>query len=635
MADFELQKFTKGVHNLYNPEIIPGDAAQDAYNWVTLDGVIELARGRNLVHDEGTQGKIQGEGFGYTTSGSVVHYRKTGTKVQYDNGTTWVDIITGLTNGYDMMFVNYSSLAGNFTFGFSLDGIYKMNNANPGSYVSLYNASKNFKFTGAIIDKGRCIAWGNAKDKTGLYLSYIDTQKVGTVYTQVTNETIGSGNGVLVTFTGTLAFKGGGATRNAFALTITDSVETFTDNYNGTLTGSLGGTGTINYTSGAFSVTFNTAPANTPNNIKATYLWEDSNASGLTDFSKSDPRTTGQGAIIRQDEGGDAIMRVNVGLDGSYYSMKQRSVYQLTLDNADVSPTNVVFRREIGIMSLRGSISTQNGIVFMNTANLEKPELTILQRNPVGGEIEPVILFPQFKFANYRYDDATLETYGQFIVLSCKTPTAVNNDTVLLLDVPNKKVDITGYNGRTFVTDGTDLFMGSSITQTVYKIYSGFDDDGAVIPNYWTGKDEMFKSENLKKVKYLRLKGNIQKSQSYEVYIDYDKAGFQLVGTIIGTGTYVDVTSPQTIGSNMIGVSMIGGDSVSIVYPYFTQLKIKTPKFRKRTIKLVALGYGYVSVETMMDRDILGFENKLPKRFRQKNYVSLDGETTGNPEPEF
>jgi len=42
---------------------------------------------------------------------------------------------------------------------------------------------------------------------------------------------------------------------------ITDGVENFTDTGGtGTLTGDLGGTGTINYTSGAISITFNTAP---------------------------------------------------------------------------------------------------------------------------------------------------------------------------------------------------------------------------------------------------------------------------------------------------------------------------------------------------------------------------------------
>lgn len=623
MAEYKIDTFIGGVQNLIDPENISPSSAKDAYNWVTKDGVIELARGRALLGTEGLQGSIQGEGFGYKVNGDKVHYRKTNTKVQYYNGTTWVDIITGLTNGFKAEFVNYQSLAGSFTYVFSLDGIYKIHNANPTSFTSMYDANKNFKFAGALIDKGRTIGWGVTKDKTGLYGSYIDVQKTGTTYTQVTGEATTS-------LTGTLAFKGAGATRTCFdvKITITTGGQVFTDNYDGTLTGSLGGTGTINYTTGAY--TLSASGVGTAN-----YQWEDSNIKGVTDFSKSSPRITAEGFILRQDEGGDAIVTVKVGLDGSYYSLKERSAYQLTLDGADINPTNVVFRREIGIQSSRGAVSTQRGIVFINTANLERPECTILQQNPIGGNVEPFILFPEFKFGNYEYDNAVLSTYGQFILLSCKTVGADNNDTILLLDIAGKKVDITGYGASTLVTDGDFLYMGSPLTLSVYKLYNGFDDDGTIINNFWEGKDEIFKVENLKKTKYFRIKGAIQQSQSVAIYVDYDSNGYQLIGTVLGTGSYVDTNSSQTIGSNMIGEGIIGGDDVSIVYPFYTQLKIKTPKFRKRTLKFIALGYGYVNIDTTIDSDILKFENKLPKKYRVKNYVSLDGTTTDNNLPEY
>lgn len=46
---------------------------------------------------------------------------------------------------------------------------------------------------------------------------------------------------------------------------VTDNTETFTDNGSGVLTGDLGGTGTVNYTTGAIAVTFNTAPTSGQN----------------------------------------------------------------------------------------------------------------------------------------------------------------------------------------------------------------------------------------------------------------------------------------------------------------------------------------------------------------------------------
>lgn len=635
MSDFATKNFKDGIHNMIDPESIPKTAAQNSVGWITIDGRIETCRGKRLVGTEGTIGSVQGQEFGYRNDGSKVHWRKTNEKIQYFDGTAWQDTVTGLTSGYQYQFVNYSSLAGNFTFAFGLDGIYKMHNANPASFISLYDSAVNFKFRGAIIDKGRAIAWGRTDDRTGLYGSYIDTQKVGDSYTSVTNENLASGNGILVTFSGTLAFKSGNPKGNAFGVSITDGTETFTDGYDGTLSGSAGGTGTINYISGAYSVTFAVAPIVGVNNVKASYTWENSNSKGVTDFRKSSTRLAGEGFILRQDEGGDAILAVNVGLDGAYYSLKSQSAYRMALDSADISPTNLVFRREIGIPYERAATSTQKGVVFINTANPERPRLTLLQQNPIGGEVEPFILFPQFAFENYTYDKGVLDTYGEFCVLSCKTSGATNNDVMLLLDIQNDKVDVLPYGASTLAKDGSSLYMGSPLTETVYQVLSGFDDDGFPIANQWIGKDELYGRENLKKFKWLRLRGLIYQAKKVKVYIDYDGAGFQLVGTIVGTGPYVDPYSSQTIGSNVIGTAPIGGDDGILIYPFLMELKLKVPKFRKRTIKFVGDGYGYAAIEEIMDYRIMNFENKIPARFRQKNYVSLDGETNSLPTPEF
>ena len=73
----------------------------------------------------------------------------------------------------------------------------------------------------------------------------------------IVDESIGTGDAVTATFTGTLS---------SFpvvpeAMIAYDGVETFKDAGSGVLTGSLGGTGSIVYATGVYSVTFNTAPA--------------------------------------------------------------------------------------------------------------------------------------------------------------------------------------------------------------------------------------------------------------------------------------------------------------------------------------------------------------------------------------
>jgi len=619
MNNSEIQIFTKGVHNKIDPEIIPKEASQDAKNWITIDGTIRLVNGKELVGATGVIGKISGQTFGYKVDGSTVHWRKIGTKIQYFDGTTWQDTVTGLTQDADYTFSNYSSLAGTFTYAFGLDGIYKFHNANPGSHCSMYDSSKNFKGH-AFIDRGRTILWNRTEDKTGLYGSWIDNQRGvsgGTgVYTSVSGEATTSDSG-------TLAFKASGATRNCFGVTITvtGSGQVFTDNYDGTLTGDSGDTGTINYITGDYTLTESGVGT-------ADYQWEDSNIRGVTDFSKSATRLAGEGFQFPQDEGGDAIISVKIGQDGAYYSLKSYSSYKLALDATDTNATNEVYRKEIGVPSLRSAVSTGKGIVFINTSNPEKPEMTILQKNITGDNIEPVVLFPHFKFENYTFDDCTVDTYDRYILVSCKTAGATSNDVILLCDIAAGSVDITNYFARTFARTGGLLYSGSSITESVYNLYSGFDNDGDSIDNYYETNDELFETDRLKKIRKIRLRGKIAPDQSYKVYINYDNQGYTHVGTVLGSGSYVDNSYPQSIGNNIIGSSQIGGSDVTNIYPYLVEIKLsKPPKFRKRSIKFVAQEIGYVDISYVMDYDIRTFEHKIPNQYRQKQNVSLDGES--------
>ncbi len=68
-------------------------------------------------------------------------------------------------------------------------------------------------------------------------------------------ETVGSGDGALKDFSGTLGPVEPG-------IAVTDGVEAFADDGFGILTGSAGGTGKVDYLSGRFKVHFQAAPAN-------------------------------------------------------------------------------------------------------------------------------------------------------------------------------------------------------------------------------------------------------------------------------------------------------------------------------------------------------------------------------------
>ncbi len=80
------------------------------------------------------------------------------------------------------------------------------------------------------------------------------TQVISDAGQNVVGEIIASGTGI-VTYVGNLQFT----PIDPFSIQISNSVETFRDNGLGVLNGSSGGTGTINYATGAFSVTFSVA----------------------------------------------------------------------------------------------------------------------------------------------------------------------------------------------------------------------------------------------------------------------------------------------------------------------------------------------------------------------------------------
>jgi hypothetical protein len=604
------------VNNPYDPELVPRGGASDALGWITKGAYIELSNGKALLGAEETaNGAVQGHHFGYKTDGTAVQFRKVNTKIQYYNTATelWADVITGLTATAQYTFANHSKLTGSFVYASGYDGLYKINVANPGSYVNLTDAAKNFLHPGKIlISDSRMFMWGVNTDKTGLYLSYIDDAP----YTTVTAEILGSGNGVLTTFTGTLAFKSGQPKRTGFGLTITDGTETFTDNYNGTLTGSLGGTGTINYSTGAYSVTFNTAPANVANNVTGTYQWEDSTNKGLADFTYSAVRLAGEGDLFRQDDGGDAIQKAEV-FDGIYYSLKEHSVYELNLTADDTNATNLVFRRNIGMPYFRASVSTGTGIVFMDTADPEYPKLRILQRNLTGDGVIPDELAPQFNFAEYNWDKCAMDSVGEYIVFTGKTLDSDNNNRLFLYSLRWKSIDVLPFNADTFAKNARFLYIGDSISDNVYQVFSGYDDDGYEVENYWITGADLLDSEEYKRYRRQTFEGEISREQEIEVYLSLDNDEFALIGTIEGDGSYVETSQARTIGSVRLGVDEVGGGGDGDdVYSYFVEFKVNTGKFYRRRLKFKATKFGYASISMIKDKDILGYGDKIPKKFR-------------------
>ncbi len=306
IPDFEVTSFPGLNTAVKDTKTLKPGIAVSSLNWLSgkYGDHIELRRGQQLLHAtrESGAGKITGLGVGRRADGTEIVRWARGQKVEYldpateDRAETGTNILGTAADGEDVWFAPYQNLAGSFSyFGSPNSGVWKSPEANPGSAVS--QAVNNFRWGSFRFGRGRSNAGqrngttaGN-RDHTGAYLSHIDKALLSS-FTNHTGEAHGTGDEVTTTFAGTLTNVTG--VKTAMYVSVTDSTETFTDDGNGTMVGSLGGTGTINYATGAVSVTFNTAPTNLQA-ITRSYYVEDSTSQGS---SSGEHRLVGAGPLI-------------------------------------------------------------------------------------------------------------------------------------------------------------------------------------------------------------------------------------------------------------------------------------------------------------------------------------------------
>ena len=114
--------------------------------------------------------------------------------------------------------------------------------------------------------------------------------------------------------------------------------------------------------------------------------------------------------------------------------------------------------------------------------------------------------------------------------------------------------------------------MGDPNAQTSYEMFTGFDDMGLPVQNEWRSAGEKYGTDVLKKTKKYRFRGQISPDQSISIYLSTDNGDDQLIGTILGSGDYVDYNSTTAIGTSFIGSEPIGGDDQTTVYQFVMEI---------------------------------------------------------------
>ncbi len=627
LEDFSITTFRGTNTAVKDIKALKPGISPDSLNWITgKEGDhIELRRGyaRLGATDAGT-GKVTGLGVGIRYDGTeIVHYSH-GRKVKYYDVATddMIEVGSNLlplaADGEDVWIRPYQNLAGAFKYiGSPNSGIYKIPEANPGSAVD--QSVNDYRFGVFHVGQSRAFAGqrngttaGN-RDKTGLYLSYIDRALLSS-YTQVTGEAYGTGDGSTTTFLHTLTDITG--VRTAMYPSITDTVETFTDDRNGGMIGSLGGTGTINYATGAVSVTFATAPANSQA-ITCSYYWENSvSGGGILTFTVGG---NGQGKVFRQDDGGGNIMAI-FNLSTIEYCFHLLKTWQFTSSLDDTQSTNLPYRN-IGIPYPDAAYQTPEGILFADLSRPADPKFRRLQvlQGTNSTTIEPRPISDALDLSGYGFDYCVAYRWGDYEIFCVQekvngTANAFNS-VMWVHNVVSDAWDRLNYFASKLAQYEGTLIAGDSVSNNVNTLFSGFDEDGDVIENYWTSSDLDLRYQGLKTCRRMVLSGLIQKDQSIQVSVSYDGGAFSDLYTIEGDGSYVDTGVNTNIGAPTLGSKTIGSGGSTTAHPFELDFPMNSDRFVYVRVKFEALGIGYASVNEVTFKDIRDKGRKnLPTR---------------------
>lgn len=633
-------KFKYGQISSILDQNIPIEAASRAESWFTRGERIELRRGSTrlgLTELVGS-GKVTGSIVATKADGTEVYFRSRGTKVEYyipstdEFGETGTDIIPAAAANEVITFDSISDVTGPQVWLNSPNtGLIKIMVANPESYSAMYDGTKNFR--GYISIKGSAIWLWNAvvdnkiPDLVNIYRSYL-SNKAASDYTQISGESVGSSGSI--TYTGTLAFRSGHTTRTALEVTFTDTSETFIDDLSGNLIGSAGGTGTINYTTGVYVVNFHVVAVGS---VTATYRWVDTNSTGISDFTFSGTRTSGQGVVLRQGDNGSPIMNVK-SFGGKYYVFHRNITWVVSISVDDLSFTNLIYRNNVGIPSIYGAVESENGVYYIDVSDSNDPQIKKLSFDTAGVEVVSQPVSKAFKLNGqnvgidltpYTFDETHMMRFGNLITVACKSDGTDFNNILHVFNQDSKSIDVmSGIYAQTQAIYGGAIVIGESISNNSIIIFSGSDDQEDTIYNFWEGKNDNLDMERLKNVKNLVIEGEIGPNQKIRAYIADDRGAFVEIldengGAFIdGTGSYVDRTQRVTIGPVTMGTTEIGGGGDGIeAYHFERQLKINADKFQYRKLRFAADGIGWAAISKYIHRDIRVKWQKLPNKYRQ------------------
>lgn len=313
-------------------------------------------------------------------------------------------------------------------------------------------------------------------------------------------------------------------------------------------------------------------------------------------------------------------------IGGTEYCLHESKTWALTLSSDDTAATNLDYRDRVGIPNFRAYIETGDGVYYMDDTDENDPHIRLLSFDMGGSEVIPKSVSKRLKYNNervgfsfegYSFDQGAMIEWGDYIVFACRTNDSDVNNRVFTYNKQTGAIDEHDYYVNCFDIYNGSLIAGDSISGNVTVLFNGSDDDGSEVSNYWEGKLTDLTTNRLKKQKKIVIQGEIGKEQSIKVSCAVDRGSFVEIGTIEGSGSYVDVTSSVLVGSQLVGSGTIGGDSSGVeAYNYVREFSMPTGTFELIMLRFEAIGLGYASVSTIEHKDLREKWARVASKYR-------------------
>ncbi len=237
-------------------------------------------------------------------------------------------------------------------------------------------------------------------------------------------------------------------------------------------------------------------------------------------------------------------------------------------------------------------------------------------------------------FSSFSFEKTAVREWGEYVLSGCqqvRLGVADNfNSLIWVLNKSNGAWDLMENPISVFGEYNGTLIGGDSLTPNVFTLFSGFDDDGEPIANYWTSGQTDLGMMGLKRFTRFAIEGLIQASQRFKISLSFDGGDFVDVAYVDGAASYVDAGASIAVGTNTIGAQSVGGAETVFAKPYRVEFNVQSPKFRYVRVRFEAAvlpenaeeleepqpGGGYVSIHSYAFKDI-----------RQKSLRSLPERT--------